>query len=151
MKIAVGSDHAGYELKEAVKKYLAALGVQVEDMGTAGKESVDYPDFAGTVAGAVSQGRADRGILTCHTGVGVSIAANKFRGIRAALAWNPEIARLSRRHNTSNVLCLAAGYLDSAMVQEMVKIWLETPFDGGRHQRRIDKITQLEHIAESGF
>jgi ribose 5-phosphate isomerase B len=145
MKIAIGSDHAGFELKEALKTWLAASPHQVEDAGTHSEASVDYPDYAEKVARAVAGGRADRGILICGTGVGICIAANKVRGIRAAPAWNPDIARLSRQHNDANVLCLSGRFIEAAAAREIVQAWLDTPFEGGRHQRRVDKISQLEH------
>ena len=106
---------------------------------------MDYPDYAEMVARAVASGKADRGILICATGVGICIAANKVRGIRAAPAWNPDIARLSRRHNDANVLCLSGRFIEAAAAWEIVQAWLDTPFEGGRHQRRVDKISQLEH------
>jgi len=144
MKVALGCDHAGFDLKQSIKAYLSKLGVWVEDMGTGSKESVDYPDYAEKVAAEVKDGKADRGILICHTGVGVCISANKIRGIRAAPAWDVEVARLSRQHNDANVLCLSGGFLDPKLALEIVKAWVETPFEGGRHQRRVNKISQLE-------
>jgi ribose 5-phosphate isomerase B len=144
MRVAVGSDHAGFELKEKVKHYLAQHGIELEDFGTLSTDSVDYPDYAEKVARAVQDGRAERGILMCGTGIGVSIAANKLQGIRAALASEPEVARLSREHNDANVLCLPARYLDPGKAGEIVKTWLETPFQHGRHERRIEKIRELE-------
>ena len=144
MRIALGSDHAGFDLKQKVKEYLLRAGAEVEDLGTFSPESVDYPDFAEKVGLAVRDGRADRGILVCATGVGVCISANKVPAIRAALAWEPEIARLSRLHNDANVLCLSGRHMDHALALESVRVWLETPFEGGRHQRRVDKITALE-------
>ena len=145
MKIVLGSDHAGFELKEAIKQWLAPTDYQVEDVGTYSDASVDYPDYAEKAARIVAGGQADRGILLCGTGLGVCIAANKIRGIRAAPAWNPDIARLSRQHNDANVLCLSGRFIDAAAAREIVQTWLETPFEGGRHQRRVDKISQLEH------
>jgi ribose 5-phosphate isomerase B len=144
VKIALGSDHAGYDLKEKVKGFLCGMGIDVHDAGTESKDSVDYPDFAKKVAVQVRDGKVDRGILMCGTGVGVCIAANKVRGIRAVLASDPEIARLSRQHNDANVLCLAGWFTDAKKAQELVHIWLETDFDGGRHQRRLEKIQKLE-------
>jgi ribose 5-phosphate isomerase B len=113
-------------------------------MGTSSLESVDYPDYARKVAEAVRDGKADRGVLVCGTGIGVCIAANKVRSIRAAAPWSPETARLSRAHNNANVLCLPGRYMDPALAVEMLEIWLETPFEGGRHQRRVDEISALE-------
>ena len=144
MKIAIGSDHAGYELKEKVKAYLARIGIEVNDCGTTSPDSVDYPDFAGKVGAEINRGRSERGILFCGTGIGMSMAANKISGIRAALATTPDAARLSRLHNDANVLCLAGRFLDAPTAEEIVRVWLETQFEGGRHQRRVDKIMALE-------
>jgi ribose 5-phosphate isomerase B len=144
MKVALGSDHAGYELKEQVKRQLAEAGIEVEDVGTISTDSVDYPDFARRVAVEVRDGRAERGILMCGTGVGVCIAANKVRGIRAALVSDPAIARLSREHNDANVLCLPGRFMNAPAAREIVKAWLEAPFEGGRHARRVEKISELE-------
>ncbi len=145
MKVAVGSDHAGFELKELVKEYLTQIGVEIHDVGTNGTEMVDYPDFAEKVACEVRDGKVDRGILMCGTGVGVCIAANKIRGIRAASVWDPEIAKLSRLHNDSNVLCLPGRYMDHSSALELAKIWMSTPFQGGRHKVRVDKIAAIEN------
>ncbi len=144
MKIAIGSDHAGFSLKEKLRAYLAGTDAEVMDKGTDSSDSVDYPDFAEKVAADVSSGNADRGVLVCGTGIGVCISANKIHGIRAAQAWNPEIARLSRLHNDANILCLSGRFLEPALAIEMIKVWLTTPFEGGRHQRRVDKISALE-------
>jgi ribose 5-phosphate isomerase B len=144
MRIAVGSDHRGYEVKRRVVALLQQLGHQVIDVGPAGKDSVDYPDFAFEVANAVSQGRADRGILTCGSGIGMCIAANKVKGVRAAPCHDSITAEMSRRHNDANVLCLSADLLGEELIERMVRIWLETPFDGGRHARRVEKITRFE-------
>jgi RpiB/LacA/LacB family sugar-phosphate isomerase len=145
MRIALGSDHAGYELKEMIKAYLIGTGVEVSDCGTSSPESVDYPDFAARVGSEIQGGGSDRGILFCGTGIGMSIAANKIPGIRAALASTPDGARLSRLHNDANVLCLAGRFTDALTAEKIVRIWLETPFEGGRHQRRVDKIMAFEH------
>jgi len=144
MRIALGCDHAGFALKKKVKEYLEGAGVQVDDMGTHSSESVDYPDYAKKVGTAVCDGEADRGILVCGTGIGACIAANKISGIRAASVWTKELARLSRAHNDANVLCLSGRYMDIALARELVDIFLGTPFEGGRHQRRLDKISDLE-------
>lgn len=144
MKIALGSDHAGFALKEHLKQILVRPGTEVEDMGTDSSESVDYPDYARKVAEAVRDGKAERGVVVCATGIGVCIAANKVQGIRAAAPWSPETARLCRAHNDSNVLCLSGRYMEPALAEELLEIWLRTPFDGGRHQRRVDKINALE-------
>ena len=144
MRLALGCDHAGYELKEKIKAFLTRTGVEVNDCGTGSSESVDYPDFARKVGAEINGGKSERGILFCGTGIGMSIAANKIPGIRAAMAPTPEAARLSRLHNDANVLCLAGRFMDSALAEEIVKVWLATPFEGGRHQRRVDKIRALE-------
>lgn len=145
MKIAIGSDHAGFEEKEKIKKQLGSLGIEVEDVGTYSTESVDYPDFAEKVGKAVAGGEADEGVLVCGTGIGVSIAANKIHGIRAALAWNEETARLARQHNDANVLTVGARTTSPEEIEKIVKAWLEAKFEGGRHQGRVDKIMELEN------
>jgi ribose 5-phosphate isomerase B len=144
MEISIGCDHAGFGLKEKVKQLLEDSPHTVTDRGTFDSNSADYPDFAGQVAQAVSEGRAERGILICGTGIGMSIAANKFTGVRAALCHDLETARMSRQHNDSNVLALGARVLNEDLAQHIVTEWLQTPFDGGRHQRRVDKIAGLE-------
>ena len=144
MRISVGSDHAGFELKEKVKKLLEGLHHQVQDEGTENADSVDYPDFASRVAGAVSKGEAERGILVCGSGIGMSITANKVPGIRAALVHTPEEARLSRQHNDANVLTLGGRILDGKTSLQIVAEWLTTAFEGGRHGRRVRKIEELE-------
>jgi ribose 5-phosphate isomerase B len=144
MKIALGSDHAGFALKEHLKQILVRPGMEVEDMGTNSSEMVDYPDYARKVSEAVRDGKADRGVLVCATGIGVCIAANKVQGIRAAAPWSPETARLSRAHNDVNVLCLSGRHMERALAEELLEIWLRTPFDGGRHQRRVDKVHAME-------
>ena len=144
MRIAIGSDHAGFELKEKVKELLQELTHQVQDEGTESTDSVDYPDFALRVAGAVSKGKAERGILVCGSGIGMSITANKVPGIRAAFCHTPEEARLSREHNNANVLTLGGRILDVSTSLEIVREWLRTLFEGGRHQRRVQKIEELE-------
>ena len=144
MKVAIASDHAGFTLKEALRARLAEQGHQVLDYGTHDTESTDYPDYASIVARQVAEGKADRGVLVCSTGAGMSIAANKIRGVRAALAANPDEVRLTRSHNDANVLALGAKFTDAAEAEEMVRIFLETGFEGGRHARRVAKIAQLE-------
>ena len=144
MKIAIGSDHRGYDLKRRVVALLEKLGHEVFDKGTDGRESVDYPDFAFEVAQAVSTGKVERGILLCGTGIGMCIAANKVRGVRAAPCHDSITAEMSRRHNNANVLCLSADLLGEELVERMVRIWLETEFEGGRHARRVEKIAQIE-------
>jgi ribose 5-phosphate isomerase B len=138
--IILGSDHAGFELKEKVKKALERLGVPFDDVGTHGPESVDYPDYAHQVAQAVEEGRNTRGIVVCGTGLGVSMAANRHPGVRAAVAYDEETARLSREHNDANVLALGGRSLDHALAERILEVWLKTPFAGGRHARRVEKI-----------
>lgn len=144
MKISIGADHAGYLLKDAIAGKLRGAGHQVRDAGTNSAESTDYPDYAAAVARDVASGAAERGILVCGTGVGMSIAANKIAGIRAALAMNAEEVALTRQHNDANVLTIGAKYTDAETAGEYVRLFLETPFDGGRHQRRVSKIATLE-------
>ena len=144
MKISVGADHAGFALKEHLRRSLAKAGHEVFDLGTHGTESTDYPDFAAAVGRDVASGTAERGILVCGSGVGMSIAANKIHGVRAALGVSPEEVALTRQHNDANVLTLGARFLEGAAADELVRIFLETGFDGGRHERRVDKISQLE-------
>jgi len=140
MKIAIGSDHAGFELKEKVKGLLKSWGYEVVDFGANSTESVDYPDYALKVAKAVVGGEADRGVAVCWTGNGVTITANKVKGIRATLALNPDMAMLARAHNNSNVLTLPSKYLNQNQLEDILKAWLETEFEGGRHLRRLAKI-----------
>ncbi len=147
MRIALGADHAGYALKEDIKKTLAEFGLTVEDFGTGSTDSVDYPDFAERVARGVAAGQFDRGILVCGTGIGMAIAANKIPGIRAATVTDVEMARLSREHNDANVLAIGGRLLDKKRALEIVRTFLETPFGGDRHQRRLDKIRGLESKA----
>ncbi len=144
MRIALGSDHAGFALKEEVKRYLAELHVPLIDFGTHSDASVDYPDYAARVARAVASGEFDRGILVCRTGIGMSIAANKIRGIRAAAVSDLESARLTRSHNNANILAMGGQTMPFDRAREIVRIFLETPFDGGRHQRRVNEISRLE-------
>lgn len=144
MKIALACDHGGFTLKEVIKSYLEELKIEYVDYGTYSEESVDYPDFAYKGAKGIVNGEADRGIFICGTGIGMSIAANKVRGIRAALCYNIYAAEMSRRHNNSNVLCLGGRVLGNELAKAIVKKWIETPFDGGRHERRISKISEIE-------
>jgi len=145
MKIAIGADHAGFALKEKLRERLSAEGHEVIDFGTASGESCDYPDFAQPVARNVAQGRADRGVLVCSTGIGMAMAANKVAGIRAAPAQSEDEVRLTREHNDANVLTLGAKYLDEGHAAALIGIFLTTEFAGGRHARRVAKIGQLEH------
>ena len=142
--IAMGSDHGGVELKDFLAGVLRSRNIDVQDLGTHGSESVDYPDFGRLVSQQVSQGEADRGILICTTGIGMSILANKYPNVRAALVQDRETARTSREHNDANVLVLAGGTTEPALAREILEIWINTPFAGGRHQRRLDKITEIE-------
>jgi ribose 5-phosphate isomerase B len=144
MRIAVGTDHRGYALHGKILDLLRHLGHDVEDLGSTGEESVDYPDVAARVSRKVSQGEAERGILVCGTGLGMCIAANKFPGIRAAPCHDDLTAEMSRRHNDSNVLCLSGDLLGERLVGRMIELWLTTPFEGGRHARRLEKITAIE-------
>ncbi len=144
MRIGLGADHAGFALKEEIRRALEALGLQVEDVGTYSADSVDYPDFAERVARGVASGRFDRGILVCGTGIGMAIAANKVPGVRAATVTDVEMARLSRAHNDANILALGGRLLDHTRALEIVRTFLDTPFAGDRHQRRVDKIRALE-------
>lgn len=145
MNVALGADHGGFRLKEEIAILLQELGVSYHDFGTCSEESVDYPDFAREVAENVAAGQFDRGIICCGTGIGVSIAANKVPGIRAALCNDTYSARMSREHNDANVLTLGGRVVGSGPVGEIVRVWLSTGFAGGRHQRRIEKIGRIEH------
>jgi len=138
--IPIGADHAGYALKERLKAELERLGYATDDVGTHATDSVDYPDFAHVVADKVARGEAARGVLLCGTGLGMSYAANRHHGVRAAVAWNPEIAKLSREHNDSNVLVLPARFVSDEQGLEILKTWLSTSFEDGRHSRRVAKI-----------
>ena len=144
MKIALGADHAGFPLKEKIKHWLTEQGVQVDDKGTLSTESVDYPDFARKVGEEVASKKADRGILVCGTGIGMSISANKVPGVRAANAHTVFEAQMSREHNDANVLTLGSRTLNDDEAHSILDVWLRTKFGGGRHQRRVDKITQIE-------
>jgi ribose 5-phosphate isomerase B len=145
MKIALGSDHGGYSLKQSLIPFLQERDIQVADAGTNNSEdSVDYPDFAERVALLVSHGEADSGILVCGTGIGISIAANKFPGIRAALVTDVFMARMAREHNNANVLVLGGRVLDEQKARDLVGAWLDAAFEGGRHQGRLDKIAEIE-------
>jgi ribose 5-phosphate isomerase B len=139
-RIPIGADHAGFELKEYLKGELARLGYAPEDMGTHSTDSVDYPDYGKRVAEQVSRGEASRGVLLCGTGLGMSYTANRYPGVRAALVWSPEIAELSRHHNDANILILPARFTSQEEGIEILRRWLETPFDGGRHEARVAKI-----------
>ena len=144
MKIAIGADHAGFEVKGRLEERLRSLGHTVLDAGTDGADSVDYPDYAEKVGGSVGSGEADYGLLVCGSGIGMSIAANKVRGVRAALCTCETTARLSRQHNDANVLCVGARITGLTVIEEIVRVFLETPFEGGRHQRRVNKMNDLD-------
>ncbi|MFP6762235.1 MAG: ribose 5-phosphate isomerase B [Planctomycetaceae bacterium] len=145
MKIAVASDHRGVDMKAKVLEMVRALDHAGEDFGADNEsESVDYPDFAGKVAGSVSDGQMDRGILICGTGIGMCITANKYRGVRAAKVDDSLNAEMSRRHNDANVLCLSADLIGAESLERIVDIWIRTEFEGGRHARRVEKISQIE-------
>ena len=143
-KIALGADHAGFQIKEKLKATLDELGFEYEDVGTFSLDSVDYPDFSQKVGEKIESGDAEKGILVCGSGIGVAIAANKMHGVRAAQAWNEETARLSRQHNNANVLTIGARVIPETEIPKIVKAWLETDFEGGRHAGRVEKIMNLE-------
>lgn len=144
MKIAIGADHRGYSLKGRIRELVESRGHTVSDRGTDSGDSVDYPDFAIPVAEMVAAGEADRGILICGSGIGMSIAANKVRGVRAALCRSVEDAEMTRRHNDSNVLALSEKSGEDSDIEKLVTTWVDTPFEGGRHLRRINKIAEYE-------
>jgi ribose 5-phosphate isomerase B len=148
MKIAMGADHAAFPLKNHLRDSLRQAGHEVTDFGTDTAASTDYPDYAKLVAQSVASGAADRGILVCTTGMGMCIAANKIHGIRAALGTNAEEVRLVRAHNNANVLTFGEKFIDAPTAAKLTRIFLETPFDGGRHERRVEKIAAMEMVAE---
>jgi ribose 5-phosphate isomerase B len=141
MKLAIGADHAGFSLKEKLKQYLLAKGYEVIDFGTNSEQSVDYPDFAHPVASAVEKKEVDFGLLMCGSGNGINITANKHQGARAALCWTSEIAKLSRQHNDANILTLPARFIEETEAKKCVDVFLSTPFEGGRHEGRVKKIS----------
>ncbi len=144
MKVAIGSDHAGIAMKNEIVPLLEELDIEWQDFGTKSEESCDYPDFGERVSEEVSKGSVDRGILICGTGIGMSIVANKFPGVRAALCSEDYSAKMSRLHNDANLLVLPGRIIDSKTAGDIVKVWFKTDFEGGRHQRRLDKITAIE-------
>lgn len=145
MRVAIASDHAGFEQKQILVDYLATeLGLDVMDMGPDSDDRVDYPDYAASVAHAVADGTADRGILVCGTGIGMALAADKVAGIRASSITTPEFADLFRRHNDGNVLCLSGRFVEPAVNEEIIRVFLETPFEGGRHADRVAKVMALD-------
>jgi len=143
-KVALAADHAGFEEKEKIKRTLDNLGIEYIDMGTTSTDSVDYPDFAKKVGDAVSKGEVDSGLLVCGSGTGMAIAANKVKGVRAAVAWNPDIARLAREHNDANILSLPARFMSDEEAAKVLKAWFDARFEGGRHAKRVEKIEELE-------
>ena len=142
MRVAVASDHGGYKLKEKVKEYLESRDIDVIDLGTNSEESVDYPEYGRACAKAVAGGEADRGIVCCGTGIGISIAANKVKGIRCGLCTNVEMAKLTRQHNDANMLAMGGRIIDDETAMALTEAFIDTEFEGGRHQRRIDKIEE---------
>ena len=148
--VVIGSDHGGLQLKSVLAEALRQRGLDVRDMGTESDDSVDYPDFAEKVAGAVSRGEAAQGILICGTGIGMSIVANKFPGVRAALVTDDFMAQMAKEHNNANVLVLGGRVLDAPTACRLVGLWLDATFEGGRHQRRLDKIAELEADVRTG-
>ncbi|HIE37089.1 TPA: ribose 5-phosphate isomerase B [Candidatus Geothermarchaeota archaeon] len=144
MKLGIASDHAGYKMKEYLKKRLREMGFELTDFGTYGEESVDYPDYATKLAEAISKKVIDKGILICGTGIGVSIVANKYPGVRAGIAYSDDVAELIAKHNDANVICFGGRTMTMEEALKRVEIWLNTKFEGGRHERRINKINDLE-------
>jgi ribose 5-phosphate isomerase B len=144
MRIALASDHAGYAEKERLKDLLSELGVEFDDLGTESEASVDYPDYARKVAEQVAQGRVEQGLLVCGSGTGMAITANKVPGVRAAVAWSEEIARLARQHNNANVLAIGARTTPPDDIPKIVRAWFATEFEGGRHAERVEKISDVE-------
>jgi ribose 5-phosphate isomerase B len=144
MKVAIGADHAGFDEKEKTKLLLDELGIEFEDFGTYSLDSVDYPEFARKVGEAVADGKFDDGILFCGSGIGISIAANKVRGIRCALVWNEETATLARQHNNANIIAIGAKTTPPGTIPNIIKAWFNAEFAGGRHQTRITKISEME-------
>jgi len=148
MKIALASDHAGFSEKEKLKPLLTELGIDYSDLGTVSEESVDYPDYAKKVAEEVAAGKVDQGLLVCGSGTGMAITANKVPGVRAAVAWSEEIARLARQHNNANVLAIGSRTTPDGDIPKIVRAWFETAFEGGRHEQRVNKISALEQEAK---
>jgi len=144
MSFAIASDHAGFELKKKIIKFLKDRGEEVIDLGTNGKSSVDYPDFGARVAQKLSSKEVDKGILVCGSGIGMSIVANKFPGVRAAVVVNEFMAKMAKEHNDANILCIPARIVDMDTALKLIQIWLTAIFEGGRHKRRLDKITKIE-------
>ena len=148
--LVIASDHAGYDLKEGVKKFLKELGISAEDLGTNTSEPVDYPDFGLKLAKAVSNQKVEHGIIICGTGIGMSIVVNRFPGIRGTLCMDVYTAKLCREHNDSNILIMGGRVVGQGLANEIVKTWLTTPFEGGRHKRRLDKINDIAALLRTG-
>ncbi len=144
MKIVIGSDHGGFELKERLKKELSNKNIAVEDLGNEGSESVDYPDYAAKVSEKISSGAADAGVLVCGTGLGMCITANKFKNVRATVIYDEVTAQMAKAHNNANVICLGGRTTDPETAWKLISIWLETEYEGGRHDRRLNKIKEIE-------
>jgi ribose 5-phosphate isomerase B len=144
MKLAVASDHGGFSLKESILQSLKQKKIEILDLGNHGTESVDYPDYAIKVAEMVSEGKADAGLLMCGTGIGMCIVANKFKNVRAAVVSDPYSAKMAKEHNNANILCVGGRVVDPQKAEEIVRAWLEAKFEGGRHDRRLDKIREIE-------
>lgn len=146
MNIAIASDHRGYKLKEKIKSFIVSIGNSVNDFGPHNdEESVDYPDYGAKVANDVSSGKSDRGILICGSGIGMSLTANKVTGVRAALCHDLATTEMSRRHNNANVLCIGADVVKEDQIEKQIDLWLKTEFEGGRHERRVDKVMNIEN------
>lgn len=145
MKVAIGSDHAGFEVKEQIKGILAELGIDVIDFGTNSTDSVDYPEFGAKVGKSVSSGETDQGIVVCGSGTGIAIAANKVKGVRAVQAWSEEVARLAREHNDANVIAIGARVLTPDQIDKIIRAWFSASYEGERHQRRVDKLSALDN------
>jgi ribose 5-phosphate isomerase B len=144
MKVAIGSDHAGFEVKDQIKGILSELGIEALDLGTNSTESVDYPEFGARVGKAVASGEAEQGIVICGSGTGIAIAANKVNRVRAVQAWREEVARLAREHNDANVIAIGARVLSSEQIDKIIRAWFDASYEGERHQRRVDKLADLE-------
>ncbi len=149
MRVFLGSDHAGFAMKEALKPYFERRGVEVTDVGTYSEDAVDYPDLAVKVGRAVASGEAERGVLVCGSGIGMAVAANKVPGVRAAMVTDPELATMMRKHNDANVVTLGGRYIPVELAEEILDAFLDTAFEGGRHAGRVDKITGIENGAEN--
>jgi len=145
MKVAIGSDHAGFEVKEQIKRIIEELGLEVVDFGTNSAESVDYPEFGAKVGKSVASGETEQGIVVCGSGTGIAIAANKVKGVRAVQAWSEEVARLAKEHNDANVIAIGARVLSTEQIDKIIRAWFAASYEGERHQRRVDKLSELEN------